>query len=234
MRMQLVFDHVFVRDGYVGVACLVFCHCKTHGADGIGDARVLQAVELVVGRETEGFAHHPPAVGDGARVAFLRAGHEVFGEKVITGGIGQHTQFYHQPDDPRGQGGLAVLAVLADGVAHEDRLLLHRYVTHLQAHEFVGADEGVVEHHADKEKGLVVLIEVVVHPLEVGGREGFPELVVLPQVLDALHGVHLQVAVLSEKGAEYGNPQPVVVPGSRAGVSVDVHPFEEGFNKWRV
>jgi len=139
------------------MTCLVFRHRQAYSVDGIGDACVLQTVELVMCREVQSFTNLYPPFTEDTPVRSLLAWLKIAPEQIEAVGVAEHVEVKHHLYHPFGDGYYCVLPVLAELVADEKRLVTDSDVPDTDVGQFVGAYQGVVVHQTGEQIMLVVL-----------------------------------------------------------------------------
>ena len=132
------------------MACLVFRYRQAHSVDGIGDSGGLQTIELVMRWESQCFTKHYPSLTEDTPICSMFAWLEVTPEQIEAVGVTEHIEVKHHLQNSLGYSYHCILAVLAELMADEKRLVTDSYVLNTDIGQFVGAYQGVVVHQASE------------------------------------------------------------------------------------
>jgi len=193
------------------------------GLEHLGDARVLEGVEVECGGQGQAFQHPVPGLEQVPGGVGLRARLEMPGEYESMGRERFRPEFPEVPEHIVGQGDDALLVVLRHIWRYPEHPFVEVYVPQLE-HEYLLWADQVLE--AELHNGYVFrhapFQEIVEYPLAFVFGDGRPVLFFFPLALERLEGVGGHEAV-ADKGPEHAFQElEHVVVGVRASSSGSV------------
>ena len=126
----------------------------------VSDASVLQAIKLILLRETDGLPHLSPFHSQLVISGSLLAGLQSLAKDIAMTRMLKYLQLYHELQYLVVEGNHAILAVLADGRTDKDGLVDNRHILDFNLGQFIWSDKSVILEEASQQKMFVVLIEI--------------------------------------------------------------------------